>query len=172
MSKTAKDLALAFTPAELTEIHNNLTKLSRFPLWIAPILKEIQEAIKLSVDSIIYLFHTYDSITEQNLWNSEWVSIYKKVENDVEKINNENDLPEIEDVIKILKEMLVNVIITWNINDKFLWIERKYTHNNNDEWEDNPNCYDVISNDPLEEYEIEALKEAWINVLFIDELKE
>jgi hypothetical protein len=163
-----------FSIEELTDCQKVLLKIQKqnivYDWWIKQILEIVQEAIKLRIEGVIYMFHTEDSIAEENQWNWEGVSIYRRTWDTLTVLYNEDNIPTINEAIDVLKEKSITWLVTWIINGKFLWIKWHYCYDWNNEWEDYPDLIDEIKNTKLKDDEIGALEDAWIKVTILNPL--
>lgn len=163
-----------FSIKELTDCHNVLLEMQKqnvvYEWWIEQILKIVQDAIKLRVEGVIYMFHTEDSIAEENQWNWEGVSIYRRTWDTLTVLSNEDNIPTVNEAIDFLNMKSITLVVTWIINGKFLWISWHYCHDWNKEWEDYPDLIDEIKNIQLKDDEINDLEDAWIKVTILNPL--
>ncbi len=157
-----------FSPEELGSCHRVLLEIKRqnvvYDWWIEQILKIVQDAIKLRVEGVIYMFHIEDSIAVNNLWNWEGISIYRRTWNTLTANYNEDDVPKIEKAIDLLIERNVNKVVTWPIIGDFLWLSWNQSDDRNKKWESYPDLIDIIIRSQLDDIEIKALNDAWIEV--------
>lgn len=138
--------------------------------WIHPDLSIIQDAIKLKVESMIYLFHTKDELSDRNLGNWEWISIHERTWNILINQSCEDNIPGIEQVIEFLQNRGIKRVITWPINGGFLWISEESTLNTNNSGEDFDDLIYTTINIKLNDEEIKIIEDAWIEVEVLDEL--
>ncbi|MFA5917741.1 MAG: hypothetical protein WC850_05915 [Candidatus Gracilibacteria bacterium] len=130
----------------------------------------IQDAIKLRVDGVIYMFHIKDSIAEENQGNGEGISIYRRTGDTLSVLYNEDNIPTINEAIDVLNMKSITGVVTGIINGKFLGISGLYCHDGNKEGEDYPDLIDEIKITQLKDDEIEDLEDAGIKVTILNPL--
>ncbi len=158
IEKAAELMAEEFSPEELSTTSIVLQSLKQQEVGdesIETTISILTQAIKIRTESLIYAFSWtdwYAARTEE--WPEEWVSLYRRMGDTLNKLWNSDFLLDSEEVIHLLKKEEVSEIITWPIHWKFLWLSSYYKDFDNDE--------STVSQ--LSKWYIFELEKIWIKV--------
>lgn len=157
--KISEELALWVDVKDLSNFVAFGKKVKEAWLWdFSEDVAKAMEAIKLATEWVIYAFYVEDSWWSENEWNWHWIRLYRRIWNNL--ILQGFKYLRTTEVISLLIENDVKQILTWVIHWKFLWVE---SFTRDFDW-------DTIEHFALDEWSIEEITRAWIEVVVVDKL--
>lgn len=129
-------------------------------------IRVLRDAIKAKAKAAVYAFYKYDGLWEamDECWEDEGISLMKRYWDKVQYLLWTDRPGTIKSAVKILQREWITRIYTWCIYWEFCWIQASIQSE-----EDEYTPWEIVYSE-LKDEQIEALREAWIDVIILNKL--